>query len=366
VEKICEQLKSLTAVAALSGFEDLLIGEVRRRLAQHADAVVVDRIGNVTATFNGKDAREPKLLVFAHIDEVGLMVSKIEQSGFLRFERVGGVPEKTLPGQFVEVFSADGSNSCTGIIGAYAHHLTPDEAKRTVPSREQMYIDLGMSSRHEVLAAGINVGSPVTYRANFTRLGKNRVTGKALDNRIGLYLLLQAAQYLQDHRPAATVYLVASVQEEFNIRGLLPVFQKLQPEAAICLDITPACDTPDLQMKYDIALGEGPAVTQMNFHGRGTLGGLIPNPGLRRFLELTAEELQLPYQREVIIGVITDDAFTQLAGTEGTAMAHLSVPIRYSHAPIETADLRDIRWCAVLLNEAVTRFSSSLDLRRGC
>jgi|LFRM01.1.fsa_nt_gb putative aminopeptidase FrvX len=366
MEKVYEQLKSLTAVAAPSGFEDPLIGRVKRCLEQYADEVTVDRVGNVTALFKGMDPGGPELLVFAHLDEVGLMVSKVEESGFLRFERIGGVPEKTLPGQFVDVFSVYGDSSYPGVIGAYAHHLTPDEAKRTVPSREQMYIDIGMSSREEVLAAGINAGSPVTYRANLTRLGKYRVAGKALDNRIGIYLLLQAAEYLHDHRPAVTAYLVASVQEEFNIRGLLPVFQKLQPAAAICLDITPACDTPDLKMKYDIALGKGPAVTQMNFHGRGTLGGLIPNPSLRRFLERIAEEMQLPYQREVIIGVITDDAFTQLAGDEGAAMAHLSVPLRYTHAPIETADLRDIQWCASLINKAISRFDGSLDLRRGC
>ena len=213
MEKVYEQLKSLTAVAAPSGFEDPLIGRVKRCLEQYADEVTVDRVGNVTALFKGMDPGGPELLVFAHLDEVGLMVSKVEESGFLRFERIGGVPEKTLPGQFVDVFSVYGDSSYPGVIGAYAHHLTPDEAKRTVPSREQMYIDIGMSSREEVLAAGINAGSPVTYRANLTRLGKYRVAGKALDNRIGIYLLLQAAEYLHDHRPAVTAYLVASVQK---------------------------------------------------------------------------------------------------------------------------------------------------------
>ena len=117
---------------------------------------------------------------------------------------------------------------------------------------------------------------------------------------------------------------MASTQEEFNIRGVLPVFYKLEPDAAICVDITIACDTPDLNFKYDMSLGKGPAVTQMNFHGRGTLAGIIPNPPLRLFMEKTLDDLKIPWQRDIVLGVITDDAFTVVAGTQGTAMAHLS------------------------------------------
>jgi len=365
MKSVVEELETLTAIPALSGFEDRMIKEMRRRLEPIATRIKVDRVGNLTATFDGQSRDEPSILVFAHMDEVGLMVSKIEENGYLRFERVGGIPEKSLLAQFVDVMSIDASHSHTGFIGTIAHHLTPAELKRAVPSRDEMYIDLGLSSREAVLDEGIRVGSTVTYHTNFRRLSEHRVASKSLDNRIGLYLLLKLAEHLHSNPPRATVHIVGSVQEEFSIRGVLPTFERLEPEAAICVDITPACDTPDLNLRYDISLGKGPAITQLNFHGRGTLGGVIPNPKLRRFMEMTAEDLNIPYQREVIIGVITDDAFSQLAGKEGTAVAHLSIPIRYSHSPVETADLRDIEAGAVLLNEIVRRFDRRLDLRRG-
>lgn len=365
MENIIKELRHLTSIPALSGMEDRMIAEVVRRFKPLADEVDVDNLGNVTATFHGTGENEPSLLVFAHIDEVGLMVTKIEPNGFLRFDRIGGVPEKTLRGQFVDVHSIDGSLSYPAFIGTHAHHLTPSDQKYVVPTTDKMYIDIGADSAEEVLAKGIRIGSAVTYQPNFQQIGKYHVTGKTLDNRIGVLLLLALAEHIQKARPKGNVYLVASVQEEFNIRGNMPVFTRLEPDAAICLDITSACDTPDLNMRYDISLGKGPAVLQMNFHGRGTLAGLIPHPKLRLFIECIHEDLGIPYQRQTIIGEITDDAFTLVLGKRGVAMAHISIPMRYSHTPIETSDLRDIEAGMRIIKEIVDRFDNTLDLRRG-
>lgn len=365
MKNVFEELQALTTLSAVSGHEDRILREIHCRVKPLADEVAIDRVGNLTATFYGKSQIEPTLMVFAHVDEIGMIVRKIGDNGFLWFERIGGVPEKTLQGQFVDVHSIDEDSWVTGFVGTIAHHLTPSDKKYVVPGRLDMYIDIGLESREEVLAKGIKVGSIITYHPNFHKVGKNRVTSKALDNRVGVYLLLSLAEYLKINRPNGTVYIVFSVQEEFNVRGPLPVFEKLKPHAAICVDITPACDTPDLNNIYDIKLGKGPAITQLNFHGRGTLGGLIPNPRLRRFMELTAEDIKVPYQRETVIGVITDAAFTQLTGSEGVAMAHISIPLRYTHSPVETADIRDIEYGSMLLNEIVSRYDSKLDLRRG-
>ena len=365
MKRIVEELTRLTSIPALSGMEDKMIKEMVNRLKPLADSVDVDRIGNVTATFKGRDANEPTLLVFAHVDELGLMIRKIEKNGFLRFDRIGGVPERTLMGQYMDIHTIDGSASVTGFIGTYAHHFTPPEAKSTVPSFKQMYIDIGASTYEEVIAKGIQIGSAVTYAPKFKRIGEHLISAKTLDNRIGCLMLLALAEHLKENQPAGTVYIVASVQEEFNIRGNLPVFTKLEPDASICIDITPACDTPDLNFTYEISLGKGPAVTQMNFHGRGTLAGIIPNPPLRLFMEKTLDEMGIPWQREMAIGVITDDAFTVVSGKEGVAMAHLSIPMRYSHAPAEMADLRDIEAGIKALNIMVSKFDHNLDLRRG-
>jgi putative aminopeptidase FrvX len=365
MKSVIEELQQLTSIPALSGMEDNMIREMKKRFEPLADKVEVDRIGNVTATFNGKDESEPKLLVFAHMDELGLMISKIDKDGYLRFNRIGGVPEKTLMGQYFDVHSIDGKSSVVGQIGTFSHHFTPPEYKLTVPTHDKMYIDIGVNSAEEAEALGIRIGSAVTYHHDFQQIGEHLISSKTMDNRIGCLMLIALAEYLHEHKPAGTVYVVASVQEEFNIRGVMPAFYRLEPEAAICVDITPACDTPELYGKYEMFLNKGPAVTQMNFHGRGTLAGLIPSPQLRLFLENTLDEMGIPWQRDIALGVITDDAFTLMSGTQGTAMAHLSIPMRYSHSPIETCDIRDIEAGIRALDTIVSKFDHNLDLRRG-
>lgn len=365
MKSIVEELKHLTSIPALSGMEDNMVREMAARFKSLTDDVEIDRLGNVIATFKGKDEKEPSMLVFAHVDELGLMIKKVEKNGYLRFDRIGGVPEKTLMGQFLDIHSIDGKSHVVGIVGTYAHHLTPAEAKLTVPTTDKMYIDIGANSDAEVKAKGIDIGSAVTYHHHFEQIGEHLITSKTLDNRIGCLMLIALAEHLKQNPPAGTVYVVASTQEEFNIRGVLPVFYKLEPDASICVDITIACDTPDLNYKYDMSLGKGPAVTQMNFHGRGTLAGIIPNPPLRLFIEKTLDDLKIPWQRDIVLGVITDDAFTVVAGTQGTAMAHFAVPMRYSHSPIETADVRDIEAAIKALNTIVGKFDHKLDLRRG-
>jgi len=362
---IIDELKQLTSIPAVSGLEDKMVKEMVHRFKPLADKVEVDKIGNVTATFNGKNEKAPSFLIFAHIDELGLMISKVEEDGFLRFKRVGGVPEKTLMGQYVDIHTLDGSSTIPGFIGTYSHHLTPQEWKYTVPNHEKMYIDVGLDSRDEVLAKGIDIGSAVTYQHNFHLIGDNKITSKALDNRLGILLLIALAEHLKKNPPHGKVYLVASVQEEFNIRGVMPVFTRLEPDASICIDITPACDPPDLNHKFSISLGKGPAITHLNFHGRGTLGGLIPNPKLRMYMEKALADEGIPFQREVIIGVITDDAFTQMSGTQGTAMAHFSIPMRYSHSPVETANIHDIELSIKGIKSIVDNFDEKVDLSRG-
>lgn len=365
MNNVYEELKSLCAVSAISGQEDRLITEVSNRLKVLGCKYHVDRLGNVTVTFEGAETKEPSILFFGHLDELGLIVKGIEADGFLRVERIGGVPEKTLLGTFVDVHTLDNTKSYPGFFGCYSHHLTPPDKKMVVPSIKEMYIDLGCESRDEAEALGIAIGSTVTYTPTFLKQGEHRVTAKALDNRMAVYILLRMAEAFAKTPPKTTVHLCFSVQEEFNIRGCMPVFERLQPDASICLDITPAYDTPELKKSGEMALGKGPAVLYFNFHGRGTLGGLIPNPKLTAFIKGTAEKEGMELQHDVVLGVITDDAFTQLAGPDGVAMAHISVPLRYTHAPIETIDLRDLEQTCVLCQKVASSFGKNVDLSRG-
>ncbi len=356
-------LRELTAIPALSGHEDSMIAYMRDAFSQHAQDINVDRLGNVVAHIPGGHS-DRSLLIFAHMDELGLVVRKIDPDGFVRFERVGGIPEKTLLGSWIEIHT-EGGDRVPGLIGTTSHHVTPQEKKYQVPSRLEMYIDLGCSSADEVRALGVQVGDGITYAHTFQVLSNERIAAKTLDNRIGCALLIRLLEHLRENPPACDLFVVASVQEEFNVRGVWPVFQTVKPDAAICLDVTIATDTPEIKHLSDMSLGRGPAIGCYEFHGRGTLGGLIPNPKLRRFIVDVAEAEGIALQREVLIGIITDAAFAQLLGETGVPMAAFAVPIRYTHAPVEMCALPDFEQAVSVLNAVAERFDTDADLERG-
>ncbi|MEJ2012450.1 MAG: M20/M25/M40 family metallo-hydrolase [Anaerolineales bacterium] len=358
-----ELLEELTSIPALSGREDLMVAAMSAHFSRYAEDIHIDRLGNVVATIHGEED-QPELIIFAHMDELGLIVRKIEDDGFLRFERVGGVPEKSLLGTPVEVLT-DSGERVAGLVGTTSHHVTAPEKKFSVPSRLDMYLDIGCSSRAQVEQLGIQVGDMIAYRPGMIHLAGRRIASKSLDNRIGCLLLIELLERLAGKQPTATIHLVASVQEEFNVRGVWPVFQKVKPDAAICLDVTIACDTPELRHLSDVGLGLGPAIGLYQFHGRGTLGGLIPSPNLRRFIEDTAREGSIPLQREVLIGIITDIAFSQMLTADGVPSASLAVPVRYTHAPLEVCDLDDVSHCVDLLEALAGGYDTELDLSRG-
>lgn len=360
-----EEINNLVDIPALSGHEDKLINYTIKKMQQYTDDIEIDNLGNVTATFKGIAKNPKSLMLTAHLDEIGLMVRKVEDNGFLRVERVGGMPEKTLRGQLVDIYSTSDDSYVTGVVGTISHHITPDQQKTVVPTRLDMYIDAGFENKKEAESRGIKTGSVVVYHPNFNIINEKQITGKALDNRVCVYTLFEVADYLSKNKVESTVHLVFSVQEEFNIRAITPVYENLQPDLAICLDVTPACDTPDIDGLYDIQLGSGPAITHLNFHGRGTLGGLIPNPKMRRYLEDLAEKNDISYQDEVVVGVITDDAFSQLSGKKGVLTGHISIPTRYTHSPIETVNIKDLENYILWFIKIIEDYNDSVDFSRG-
>lgn len=357
-------LRDLSSIPAVSGREDLLIGFVADRMRSLGHEPHIDRLGNVSITIDG-DRDDCSLLLFAHLDEVGLVVKDVEDDGFVRVERIGGFPEKSAMGALFDVHTLDGRSSVRAVGGTVAHHLTTPDRKFSVPPVQEMYLDLGLDSSAAVRAHGIDVGSVVSYAPVTTDLGEHRMATKALDNRMGVHTMLELAARLHHERPKQTIHLCFSVQEEFTIRGCLPVFQRLEPDAAICLDVTPATDTPDLRGTREMRLGQGPAILYFNFHGRGALAGLIPHAGMTTFIAQVAEDIGVSVQKDVVMGVITDDAYTQTVGPEGVAMAHISVPLRYTHAPTETIDLRDLEAAVELCAAVAARFDTDVELDRG-
>ncbi|MBE3598648.1 MAG: M42 family peptidase [Limnochordaceae bacterium] len=324
----------------------------------------VDVMGNVAVRVREAKPGSPRVLVFAHMDEVGFVVRKIEPDGFLRLHRLGGIPEKSLAGQRVVFLGRHGL--VPGVIGTKSHHVTPADEKYRVVPLEDLYVDVGAATIREAQEMGLHVGTLGVYAPSFQRRGW-LVQGKAMDNRVGCAVLVELARILvggQDGAGSAGVYLVGSVQEEFNLRGVLPIVRELRPDIAISVDIAVACDTPDLRQVTDVSLNRGPTINLYSFHGRGTLNGVLPNRKLAYALMDAAEAAAVPSQFGSFFGGLTEAAYVQLEGG-GIPSIEVGVPCRYTHSPVEVCSLQDINHTARMLAAFVRQLSSGIDLSRG-
>jgi len=357
-----DQLQQMCHISALSGHEEDMIAFMKGKMSRYLSDIRVDRLGNVIGLKEGKSPSGPKVMIFAHMDEVGFMVRKIEPNGFIRITRVGGIPEKSLPAQRLVLRGSKGD--VFGVIGPKSHHLTPPEEKYKVVQVNDLYVDIGAHSKAEAEGMGIYPGTPVTYHGFFQEMAGGQFAGKSLDNRAGCFVLLQVLRLLAGRDLAATVHFVASVQEEFSIRGVVPAAFAINPDMAIGLDVSVACDTPDLDALSDIRFGGGPVIGHYTFHGRGTLCGLIPNPRLRQYMAETAARLNIPVQHSVFLGGLGDTSFLTLV-REGIPAVDMAFPVRYTHAPIEVGSLPDMEQLIILLVAAIEGIDSGLDLSRG-
>jgi putative aminopeptidase FrvX len=251
-----------------------------------------------------------------------------------------------------------------GFIGPKSHHLTPaDEASRVTPIQD-LIIDVGAHSKAEAEAMGIHPGAPITYQGFFQEMPGGQVAGKALDNRAGCFVLLQLVRLLSSKELDATVHFVGSVQEEFNIRGVVTAAFAINPDLAIGLDVAISCDTPDLQALSDVRFGGGPVISHYTFHGRGTLNGLIPNPRLRQYMADTADRLQIPVQHSAFFGGLYETSYLAVV-REGIPAVDMAFPVRYTHAAVEVGSVPDMEQLILLLEGALEGVSSDLDLSRG-
>ncbi|MBX3582215.1 MAG: M42 family metallopeptidase [Rhizobiaceae bacterium] len=360
-ERIRSLLCDLMLIPGLSGYE----GRVRKYLAARMQELGLvtrtDGLGNLIATLDG-DSDAPSVMLFTHMDQLGFIVRKIEPNGFLRIERLGGVPERALASQEVLICVAPGRDR-RGIIANKSHHATtPDEKYKVVPYQD-LYIDAGFASAGEALAAGVDIGSPVVYRPHWLALSGDRIAGTSVDDRAGCAVIVEAARQILDRPARPTVHFVFSVQEEFNLRGALTAAQLLQPDIAIQLDLLLATDTPDMAYRGDVKLGGGPAMSMYSFHGRGTLNGTIPHPALVSLFEQSARSMDIPLQRSAHVGALTDSSYVQLVGG-GVASIDVGFPMRYSHSSLEVCDLADLEGLAALLVEAISRIDESFSLDR--
>jgi putative aminopeptidase len=357
---IRDLLVELMLIPGLAGHEQ----RVARAIAAHLDALGLphrsDRLGNLMTTIPG-DPALPSVMVFTHMDQLGFIVRKVEANGLIRLERLGGVPERALPAQAVTLCTDKGD--IPGLIANKSHHATGPEEKYKVLPYAELYVDAGFASADEARAAGVRIGTPVTYLPRALPLHGNRIAGTSVDDRAGCAVLLALAAARQG-KPGPTLHLVWSVQEEYNLRGVLPAATALQPDIALQIDLLLACDTPDMTARGEVTLGGGPGISLYSFHGRGTLNGVIPHPALVGLAEEAADASGLPLQRSAHTGALTDLSYIQFMGPEGVACLDVGFPMRYSHSALEVVDTADLDQLATLLDAMLDRITPDLSLTR--
>lgn len=361
MDQLRADLKSLMMIPGLSGHEEPVAAWLRRALAAEEIETHIDRLGNLTATLAG-DPGKPSVMIFAHMDQLGFVVRKIEPDGLIRVERMGGVAERAVAAQAVVI--GTGFGFVPGIIMVKAHHATTPEEKYKVVTVPEMRIDTGHGSKAAVEAAGVKIGSPVTYRPQVVELAGNRIAGTSVDDRAGCAALLALARALKGQAGLPTVHLVWTVLEEFNLRGAQVVAQRLKPDIAWQIDLMLATDTPDMADRGEMELGGGPGISLYSFHGRGTLNGVIPHPAMVRLLEEAAEAAGLALQRSAQVGVLTDLSYVQLVG-DGVAAADIGFPMRHSHTALECCDVADLAGLVRLMQTALARIPAGMTLERG-
>lgn len=359
-ENLINDTLNLMKIPGLSGYEDRVRDYISDELSVLGIKPFTDKLGNLRIKIPGDG---PRIMLFTHMDQLGLIVRQIDENGFLRFERLGGVPEKMLPGQSVVVSTSYGQDF-EGVIGIKSHHATRPEEKYTVLRYRDLYVDLGYGSRDDVRALGIDIGNPIVYKPTADMIAQDRICGTSVDDRAGCAVLLEVARQIHQRTNGGEVHIVFTVQEEFNLRGALPAAQQIKPDIAIQIDLILASDTPDMRDFGEVQLGHGPALSMFSFHGRGTLNGVIPHPELVAFIEDTASSHTIPLQKSAHIGALTDLSYVQLVG-DGVASADLGFPMRYSHSSREVCDVNDLVGLTRLLVAMVTSLPSSFSLLRG-
>lgn len=336
-------LERLCNACAVSGDEAEVRKIVLEQVRPHADVVQVDALGNVLVTKRGEADNRLGVMLAAHMDEVGFMIVNDEENGFFRFESVGGLDERQLPGKPVLV----GSERISGVIGAKAVHLTTSEERKHSITLEQLRIDVGPGSKSKV-----KIGDRAAFATSFSRLGPS-LRAKALDNRLGVATLIE----LVKNAPANIDLLAAfTVQEEVGLRGARVAAYSLNPDIAIVLDCTPAIDLPTWDgsenTRYNTRLGEGGAIYTAD-------SATLSDPRLVRFLIDTAESSGIRYQMRQPGGGGTDAGNIHKQRT-GIPSVSVSVPARYAHTAAAIARLSDWKDTLRLVHTALSRVTPDI------
>jgi len=332
-----------------SGYERTAQDLWAQRVQDAVSSIETDVIGNRVAILNPEGT--PRVMIDAHIDEIGFIVKYIDDNGFVHFSTVGGFDASTLPGNRVRIIGKHGP--VLGVIGRKAAHLVDADERKKMPEIKNMWIDIGARDRSDAEAV-VSLGDAGGRAHGVTRLQGNVVASNSLDDRVGSYVMAEAVRALGSNLPAAAVYAASSVQEEIGLRGARVASYFTEAEIGIALEVTWTTDHPHMSRTElgDIRLGAGPAI----FRGANT------NPRVFERLIAAAQDEGAPYQIDTHPGATPTDGNAMQMSRNGMAVGIMSVPTRYLHTAAEVCSLDDIDATVAVLTRFVQDMEPGIDL----
>lgn len=332
-------LKEIAEVAGAPGHEQRIREIVLREIKPLVDDITVDNMGNVYAIKKGKN--DKRVMVGAHMDEIGFIVTHIDDDGFVRFHTLGGFDPKTLTAQRVIIH---GTEDVIGVMGSKPIHVMTDEEKTKMPKTTDYFIDLGMNK--EEVEKIVSIGNPITRERGLIEMG-NCVNCKSLDNRLAVFILIESLRALKDVEVPYDIYGVFTVQEEVGIRGASVAALEIKPDFGFGLDTTIAFDVPGSKPEEVVTkLGDGTAIKIMD-------SATICDYRMIKFMEDVATKHKIKTQKEILTAGGTDTAGIQRMNPGGAIAGAISIPTRHIHQVIEMANKDDIKGSIDLLTNCL-------------
>jgi endoglucanase len=333
-------LKDLLMSDGISGYEENTAKIMADALSKTCTSVETDNFGNVIGKL-GKGKK--KIMIAAHMDEIGMVVKHVNEKGYIYFIKIGGINDSILPGKLVEIINKKGQH-IKGIIGTKPPHLMTDEEAKKPIIYTNMFIDIGLSSKEEVLKI-LDIGDQIIFEPNAGVLYGDFFYGKAADNRISCYAMVKVMEKLSKIEDLdAQVYACATAQEEVGLKGGKTSSFKVNPDFALIIDTAIAGDMPAIEEKVSaLKLGKGVAITMIEASGRGTI---VPQK-VRKIMLDAAKKNDISHQIDIIDGGMTDAAIIY-TNREGILTGILSIPTRYIHAPSSVFNIKDIESAVTL------------------
>ncbi len=349
MDNTLKMLKELTDANGIPGNEKEPREVMRKYIEPFSDEVTTDNLGSLIAIKKGS-AEGPKIMVAGHLDEIGFMVTSIDDKGFVRFQTVGGWWEQVMLAQRVTIMTRKGE--VPGVIGSKPPHILPPEVRKKPVDKKDMFIDIGASNKEEAMEFGVKPGDSIVPVCEFTVMKNEKMLmAKAWDNRIGCAIAIEVLRQLKDVDHPNTVYGVGTVQEEVGLRGAKTSAHFIKPDIGFAVDVGIAGDTPGVTEKEALAkMGDGPQIIMYD-------ASMVSHKGLRDFVTDTADTAGIPYQFDFVAGGGTDSGAIHLTAN-GVPALSITIATRYIHTHAAILHRDDFENAVKLIVEVIKKLDS--------